>query len=88
MSLTGYLGDPYIAYRDPQGLAIRMSHTASVIPDEPVVLYNIWGDAAGGYFSPEPWIGLQNSLVLNKGLIRLSPGGRFSWTIRIEFERD
>ena len=33
-------------------------------PDQPVILYNVWGDAAGGFFSPEPWIGLQNSLVL------------------------
>lgn len=88
VSLTGYSGDPCIVYRDPQGLAIRMSHTASDIPSGPVVLYNIWGDAAGGFFSPEPWIGLQNSLVLNKGLVRLSPGDRFAWTIRIEFERD
>ena len=88
ISLTGYEGEPYILYRDPQGLAIRMSHAASEIPEQPVVLYNIWGDAPGGFFSPEPWVGLQNSLVLNKGLIRLQPGRTFEWTIRIEFERN
>ena len=87
VSLTGYAGDPHIVYRDPQGLKIRMSHTASEIPDQPVILYNLWGDAAGGFFSPEPWIGLQNSLVLNKGLVHLSPKDTFEWTINIEFER-
>ena len=87
VSLTGYKGDPHIVYRDPQGLNIRMSHTASKVPDQPVILYNIWGDAAGGFFSPEPWIGLQNSLVLNKGLVHLSPKDKFEWTIKIEFER-
>ncbi len=87
VSLTGYEGDPFIVYRDPGGLAIRMSHSASEIPGPPVVLYNLWGDVAGGFFSPEPWVGLQNSLVLGKGLIRLRPGDVFAWTIRIEFER-
>lgn len=88
VSLTGYKGDPFIVYRDPGGLAIRMSHSASKIPKPPVVLYNLWGDVAGGFFSPEPWVGLQNSLVLGQGLIRLRPGGVFEWTIRIEFERN
>jgi galactose mutarotase-like enzyme len=87
VSLTGYEGKPYILYRDPQGLAIRMSHTASQTPKQPIILYNIWGDAQGGFFSPEPWVGLQNSLVLGKGLIRLEPGREFEWTIRIELER-
>ena len=87
VSLTGYDGDPHIVYRDPQGLEIRMSHTSSEIPDQPVILYNLWGDVSAGFFSPEPWVGLQNSLVLNKGLIHLSPKGVFEWTIKIQFER-
>lgn len=85
--LTGYEGDPYVIYSDPQGLAIRMSHQASEIPPQPVVLFNNWGDVRGGFFSPEPWVGLPNSLVLGKGLTRLAPGGTFSWTIRIELSR-
>lgn len=88
VSLTGYESKPYILYRDPQGLAIRMSHSASEIPKQPVVLFNIWGDAQGGFFSPEPWVGLQNSLVLNQGLIRLHPGQTFDWLLHIELKRE
>ena len=84
VSLTGYSGEPYIELRDPAGLTIRMSHTASEIPDRPIILYNLWGDAQDGFFSPEPWVGLQNSLVMRKGLIHLEPGEQFDWTIRIE----
>ena len=86
VSLTGYEDDPFIVLRDPQGLALRMSHSASSIPEQPVVLYNLWGDAQDGFFSPEPWVGLHNSLVMRKGLVYLDPGGQFDWTIRIEAE--
>ncbi len=86
-SLTGYSGEPFVELRDPAGLTIRMSHRASEVPNAPVILFNFWGDAAGGFFSPEPWVGLQNSLVMQKGLVRLPPGGGFDWTIRIEIRR-
>ena len=84
VSLTGYEGNPFIVLRDPQGLAIRMSHRATSIPQQPVVLYNLWGDALEGFFSPEPWVGLQNSLVMRKGLVYVDPGEQFDWTILIE----
>lgn len=84
VSLTNYAAEPYVELRDPAGLMIRMSHAASEMPDPPFILYNLWGDAPAGFFSPEPWVGLQNSLVSQQGLIRLDPGGRFRWTIRIE----
>lgn len=87
VSLTGYEGDPWIELRDPQGLTIRMSHSAESYPDQPFVQYNVWGDAPGGYFSPEPWVGLQNSFVLDQGMTRLAPGESWNWTIRIDLER-
>jgi hypothetical protein len=62
-SLTGYSGEPFVELRDPAGLTIRMSHRASEVPNAPVILFNLWGGAAGGFFSPEPWVGLQNSLL-------------------------
>jgi galactose mutarotase-like enzyme len=84
ISLAGYQDDPYMELRDPQGLSIRMTHTATSIPDEPVIRYNLWGDLEGGFFSPEPWVGLQNSFNLNQGLVRLNPGQEWEWTIRIQ----
>jgi galactose mutarotase-like enzyme len=83
VSLGGYAGEPYLVLRDPQGLGIRISHSASTIPEPPVVLFNLWGDPAQGFFSPEPWVGLQNSFNLQKGLVRLRPGGLWSWQIEI-----
>ncbi len=89
VSLTGYPeGAVYLVLGDPQGLSIRISHRASEMPPAPVVLFNIWGDAGGGFLSPEPWVGLQNSLVSKKGLIYLDPGEQFAWEITITPERE
>ncbi len=55
--------------------------------EPPVVLFNLWGDPEAGSFSPEPWVGLQNSLNLQQGLVRLSPGRSWTWTVRIRPER-
>lgn len=87
VSLTGYSGDPWMELVDPQGLKIRLSHKADSYPEQPFVQFNVWGDAREGYFSPEPWVGLQNSFVLDQGMTRLAPGESWRWTIRIELER-
>ena len=87
ISLAGYPpGEaPWIEYRDPAGLTVRMEHSASQTPDAPVVLFNLWGDPRAGFYSPEPWVGLQNSLVSRKGLIYLEPGEEFAWTVIVSF---
>lgn len=87
-SLTGYPSgqDPQVEYRDPAGLSLHISHSASHAPSPPAVLFNLWGDVRGGFFSPEPWIGLQNSLVRREGLVHVDPGGTFLWTVRIWHE--
>jgi len=36
-----------------------------------------------GFFSPEPWIGTQNSLNSGAGLVWLEPGVDWHWTIEI-----
>lgn len=89
-SLTGYPegSDPYIEYGDPAGLTMRISHSASSIPPQPVILFNVWGDVRAGFFSPEPWVGLQNSLVRRQGLIYLDAGEEFRWTVRVECTRE
>jgi galactose mutarotase-like enzyme len=85
VSLTGYgEAEPFATLEDPGGLGVRISHRASTVPSQPVILFNLWGNAADGYFSPEPWVGLQNSLNLRQGLIRTRPGEEFRWRIRIE----
>jgi galactose mutarotase-like enzyme len=86
VSLGGYSGTPYMLLRDPQGLAIRIRHSAESVPPAPVILFNVWGDPREGYFSPEPWVGLQNSFNLHKGLVTIAPGGRWQWRIDIRPE--
>ncbi len=88
-SLTGYPQgqDPYVEYSDPAGLTIRIAHRASEIPDDPVILFNVWGDVHSGFFSPEPWVGLQNSLVQRQGLVYLEPGEEFHWDVQVEYSQ-
>lgn len=83
ISLTGYADETWIELEDPGGLRLRMSHSAPRTPDGPYIQFNVWGDPAAGYFSPEPWMGMQNSLNLRQGLIYLEPGRDTTWTIDI-----
>ena len=87
-SLSGYSlhEDPYAEYRDPAGLTLRVSHRPGQIPKGWVILFNVWGDVRNGFFSPEPWVGLQNSLVRKQGLTYLDPGEEYVWTMRVEYE--
>ncbi|MBI1352929.1 MAG: hypothetical protein GC160_01185 [Acidobacteria bacterium] len=87
ISLTGYESDPWMELSDPQGLTIRLTHHADRWPEQPFIQFNVWGDAPSGYFSPEPWVGLQQSFVLDQGMTRLQPGESWHWKIRIDVER-
>jgi galactose mutarotase-like enzyme len=84
VSLGGYEGAPVLTLTDPTGLRIRMRHEASRTPKStPYVQFNVWGDPANGYISPEPWVGLQNSLLSRKGLIELRPGETWDWRVEL-----
>lgn len=86
ISLAEFKGDPYIALKDPQGLRVYMSHSSAKLPKQPFVQFNIWGDPKAGYFSPEPWVGAQNSLNLRMGLVEVAPGEAWQWRIDIRPE--
>jgi galactose mutarotase-like enzyme len=83
LPLVGYKGSPYARVSDPQGLALRIAQRASTALAEPLVRFNIYGDPRQGYFSPEPWFGLQNSLNLKQGMVTLGPGADWQWTLEI-----
>ena len=85
-ALTGYETRPRVRLDDPSGIRITLSHTASAAPNGTPVLFNLWGNADAGFFSPEPWLGRQNSLVDDEGLVKLAPGSRFSWTIFVSIQ--
>lgn len=87
ISLGGFVtGDPWAKLTDPAGLSVRISHHTKKTPKSPYVQFNVWGSVTDGYFSPEPWIGFQNSLNTHQGLINLPPCQSWSWDIKMEFE--
>ena len=81
VSLGGYNGNPLLKLSDPAGLSLTISHEASSVPEEPLVQFNLWGEPGKGYFSPEPWVGLQNSLVRRQGLVSLDAGSSWTWRV-------
>ena len=84
--LAGYRSQPYVRLVDPQGISLRISQQASGAVGEPLVRFNVFGGPKVGYFSPEPWFGIQNSMNLGKGLVKLTPGDSWKW--RIELQAD
>lgn len=85
LSLGGYgNGEAWLKFGDGKNLAVKLSHHASSLPVDPCLRFNVWGTP--DCFSPEPWVGLQNSLNSKNGLTLLAPGKRWVWTIAIEIE--
>ena len=81
--LAGYPSEPWLQLDDPGGLSIRLSHRSSHLTEGEAVMFNLWGSSALGFFSPEPWLGRQNSLADNTGVVRLAPGESFEWILKI-----
>lgn len=68
------------------GLSLTVSHAATRYPHETPILFNLWGDLDKGFFSPEPWVGKQNSLERQDGVILLKPGEHFEWRIEVRLD--
>ncbi|HEX5458604.1 MAG TPA: hypothetical protein VFX20_01400 [Steroidobacteraceae bacterium] len=84
VSLSGYpAGQEWVRLEDRAGFAITVAHSEDRRPAGTPVLFNLWGDAAHGYFAPEPWVGKQNSLATGDGVMTLAPGDAFRWTIAV-----
>jgi galactose mutarotase-like enzyme len=83
LPLIGYKGAAYARISDPQGVALRIGQRALPVPPEPLVRFNVYGGPKQGYFCPEPWFGLQNSLNLGQGVVKLKPGADWKWTLEI-----
>jgi galactose mutarotase-like enzyme len=86
LGLGGYDGDPWVRLIDPAGMSVLVKHRADRYPEEPHIQFNLWGAPTRGFFSPEPWIGLNNSLNSGKGVVRLAPGETWRWWIEISVE--
>ncbi len=74
LPLAGYRSQPFARLIDPSGLTVRVTQTVSTTLPEPLIRFNAYGGAAQGYFCPEPWFGVQNSLNTGVGMVKLAPG--------------
>lgn len=84
--VAGYRSQPYARLVDPQGVSLRLTQQASTALPEPIVRFNLFGGPDVGYFCPEPFFGIQNSLNLGYGLVRIKPGRDWRW--RLELQAD
>jgi gluconolactonase len=86
LPLAGYKSQPFTRLIDPAGMTVRLTQTASTTLPEPLVRVNAYGGPNVGYFCPEPWFGVQNSLNTGIGLMKINPGASWTWRLAIEVE--
>jgi gluconolactonase len=84
--LSGYRSQPYARLVDPQGVSLRLTQQASSTLPEPLVRFNLYGGPQNGYFCPEPIFGIQNSLNLGQGVVRLPPGKNWKWRLELQVD--
>lgn len=87
LPLAGYQSQPFSRLIDPQGLILRLTQTSSTSLPEPLIRTNAYGGADVGFFCPEPWFGVQNSLNTGVGLVKIKPGTSWTWRLALEIER-
>jgi galactose mutarotase-like enzyme len=86
LRLAGYRSQPFARLIDPSGLTVRVTQTSTTTLEEPLIRTNAYGGPAQGYFCPEPWFGVQNSLNTGVGAVKLNPGESWRWRLLLEVE--
>ena len=86
LPLAGYKSQPFSRLIDPQGMTVRLTQTGSTVLPEPLIRTNAYGGPTVGYFCPEPWFGVQNSLNTGVGLVKIKPGTSWIWRLALEVE--
>jgi gluconolactonase len=84
LPLAGYRGQPYARLVDPKGLSVRITQSSSTDLPEQFIRFNVYGGPKEGYFAPEPWFGIQNSLNTRQGVVNLAPGDSWKWRIQLQ----
>jgi galactose mutarotase-like enzyme len=83
VSLAGGKEVAELTIYDPSGLQLQLLHHSSSEAVQPSIKFNLWADTVTGFFSPEPWVGTQNSLNTGMGIVSLQPGQSWQWKIDI-----
>jgi len=73
---------------DPESVTLRISQTerpvkGKLLSQEKDLHFVFWGSPGLGYFCPEPWLGSPNALNTGKGCIKLAPGQKFIWEMKV-----
>jgi gluconolactonase len=86
LPFAGYKSQPFSRLIDPTGFTVRVTQTATSTLPEPLIRTNAYGGPRQGYFCPEPWFGVQNSLNTGVGVLKIQPGESWTWRLLIEVE--
>ena len=86
LPLAGYKSQPFARLIDPKGVTLRLTQTTSSSLPEPLIRFNAYGGPSVGYFCPEPWFGVQNSLNTGVGSVKLKAGGIWKWRLDLQIE--
>ena len=86
LPLAGYRSQPFSRLIDPQGMTLRLTQTSTGTLPEPLIRTNAFGGPSAGYFCPEPWFGVQNSLNTGVGIVKLKPGETWTWRLDLQIE--
>ncbi len=86
LPLAGYPSTPMHCFPIRRALAVRVAQQSSALLPEPLDRFHLYGGPKVGYFCPEPWFGLINSLNTKQGAITLKPGENFKWRIELSTE--
>ena len=75
---------------DPESIRMRISQAERRVKGrftgkERDIAFVFWGKPEFGQLCPEPWMGWPNGLNTGKGLLKLPPGERFVWEMRVAF---
>nr|WP_257785281.1 hypothetical protein [Thalassotalea crassostreae] len=87
ISYTSLSESSMVTMYDTDGIQVSMSHHAISYPAKAFADFNLWASAEHGYFSPEPWVGAQNSLNSGYGLLRLTQGNAWNCQVKIQIKK-
>ena len=91
LPMAGYRSQPYARLVDPAGISLRLTQTTSSGLGEgglgePLVRFNLYGGPKVGYFCPEPFFGVQNSLNSGQGVVKLKRGSDWKWRLELQVD--
>lgn len=84
LPLAGYHDLAYALVSDPGGVSLRITQTTSTSLPDTTMRFNVYGGPGVGYFCPEPYFGLMNSLNSRQGLVTLHPGQSWKWRLLLQ----